>query len=123
MRHSQDDGLSLPIDRAALAVISNGEAATEHKLLRIFCKTNALDAAALDAALRQRDGAGAIRAAHRLLGASRMAGATALGALCANIVQAGHAADWDAITRHRDALCHELERINTYLDSEFSDLR
>ena len=123
MPHSRNDAPSAPVDRAALAAISNGDAATERRLLNVFRNANVADAVTLDMALKQRDSAGVMRAAHRLLGASKMAGAMALGVICGNIMQAGRCEDWDAIGTYRDQLDRELGRINAYLDMQFRDPR
>ncbi len=114
---SQDDGQAAPIDRAALAVISEGDTATERRLLGVFRKANAADGATLNAAVEQRDGAAVIRTAHRILGASKMAGAITLAAVCVSITRAGEAGDWDAIADYRDALNRECERVSAYLDT------
>ena len=93
MSRLHDDGQAAPIDRAALAVISDGDIATERRLLGVFRNPNAADAAALNAALERRDGPAVIHAAHRLLGASKMAGIVAQ-----NRIQADKAAALEAIS-------------------------
>jgi len=117
MSNTQDNGQAAPIDRAALAVISNGDAAAERRLMAAFRKANAADAATLDAAVEQRDGAAVIRAAHRVLGATKMAGAVTLAAICLSIMRAGESGDWDAIAVHQDTFNRELERVSAYLDT------
>ncbi len=108
-----------PIDRTALAGISRGDAATERRLLAIFRKAHSADADALRGALEQRDVVAVTRAAHRVMGASRMAGALALADICGSLAQAGAAGDWDIIAANRDALNRELERIEVYLNAQF----
>ena len=63
-----------------------------------------------------RESAAVTRAAHRLLGAARLAGAAALVDVCCASVAAGKAGDWEAIAANHDALARELARINDYLD-------
>ena len=115
MSASQDSGKRVPIDLAALAEISRGDKAVERRLLSIFRKANDTDAAALKAALAQRDTAAVIRAAHRVMGASKMAGATTLAAICGSIAQAGQDSDWNTIAANKDAFYREVERVNAYL--------
>jgi HPt (histidine-containing phosphotransfer) domain-containing protein len=120
MPSSQDDAEPIPIDRAALAEISCGDEAAERRLLSVFRAANAVDGTMLDAAMGRRDAPAVNRAAHRLLGAARLAGATVLVDVCSIIMQAGKADDWDAIDTNRDALCRELARINLYLDAQLN---
>ena len=117
MSDTQDHGHSLPIDHTALAVISNGDAAVERRLVDAFYRASAADAATLNAAVEQRDAVAVIRAAHRVLGASKMAGAVTLAAICVNTTRAAQARDWDAIALSRDTLIRELERVSAYLDT------
>lgn len=120
MSVSQDDTQSAPIDRAALAEISRGDAAVERRLLSVFRTANDLDVARLQAAVDKRDVAGVIRAAHRVMGASRMAGAAVLANICATMARAGKRGDWEAIHANNRALYQELARINAYLDAQSS---
>lgn len=115
MSGPDDSREAAPIDRAALAEISRGDQAVERRLLSVFQKANAADAGALKEALEQRDVAAVIRAAHRVVGASKMAGAITLAAICESIAQAGKSGDWNAIVANRDALYFEFERVNDYL--------
>src|SRR5688572_19443489 len=109
-----------PIDGAAFTEIACGDHAAERRLLSVFRAANDNDSAALDAAVRTRDQAAVRRAAHRLLGAAKLAGATVVVDLCGVIVQAAKAGEWDAIAVNRDALCRELARVNLYLDARLS---
>ncbi len=114
----QHDEQSAPIDRAELAEISRGDLAVERRLLRVFRTSNDADVAALQAAVDKRDAARVIRGAHRVMGASRMAGATMLAHIGAAIAQAGQAGDWDAIDENMRALCCEHARIHAYFDAQ-----
>ncbi len=109
-----------PIDGAAFTEIACGDHAAERRLLSVFRAANDNDFAALDAALHTRDQAAVTRAAHRLLGAAKLAGATVLVDLCCVIVQAAKAGEWDALAANRDALDRELARVNRYLDARLS---
>lgn len=106
---------SVPIDRSMLAEISGGDQSIERKLLTVFRQVNEVDAAALKEALEKQDVVSITRAAHRISGAGKMAGAMALAGICERIEHAGRANDWDTIAASRDALYRELERVNTYL--------
>ena len=109
-----------PIDGDALTEISCGDHAAERRLLSVFRAANTKDFAALDAAVHTYDEAAVTRAAHRLLGAAKLAGATVLVDLCCVIVQTAKAGDWNAIAANRDALYRELARVNLYLDARLS---
>lgn len=115
MSISHDSSNGAPVNPAALAEISQGDKAVERRLLGVFRKSNETDAAALRVALAQRDMAAVIRAAHRVMGASKMAGAATLAAICGSIVQAGRDDDWSAVTANKDVFYCELDRVNAYL--------
>ncbi len=120
MSGSQSDAAAAPIDGAALAEIACGDPAAERRLLNVFRTANDTDAAALRAALDKRDAAAVVRAAHRLMGAARIAGATVLAGICAAVAQAGRTFDWDGMALHNRALCHELARVNAYVNARLS---
>jgi two-component system sensor histidine kinase BarA len=120
MSDPQADSKSTPIDHAALAEIACGDEAAERRLLVVFRAANDADVAVLEAAVERRDAPAVTRAAHRLVGAARLAGAGVLADVCSRIVQAGRAGDWDAIESNRDALHGELARINLYLDARLN---
>lgn len=98
-----------------LAEITGGDQSIERRLLAVFRQTNDADAAAFATALERRDIAAATRASHRVMGASKIVGAAVLADICAKIVQAGQAGEWDTIAANRDAFYRELERVNAYL--------
>jgi len=111
----QSGGESLPIDRSALEVISRGDPAIEGRMFAVFCSANDADIAALRRAISQRSDTGVARAAHRLLGASRIVGATTLAQACTGIAQAQHAGDWRALADAAATVERELDRVNAYL--------
>lgn len=114
---AQANGNPVPIDRAALEVISRGDQAIEHRMLTVFRKANDADAAALKQALDRHDIISVTRMSHRVMGAGRLAGALALADICGKIAVAGRAGDWDTITASRNALDCELDRVNACLDT------
>ncbi|MBI4191668.1 MAG: Hpt domain-containing protein [Betaproteobacteria bacterium] len=116
-----DDGKSVPIDRSILAVLTGGDPLVERRMLAVLRRANNADAAALREAVERHDIASITRASHRMMGASRLAGATTLADICAAIARAGPAGDWDAIAANRAALDRELDRVNGYLDMQLRD--
>ncbi len=86
-----------PIDPAVIAGLTGGDAAVERKVLEIFQRTNAMDAAVLGQALAERDIAQVVQSVHRIKGASKTMGASALAAVCERLEHAGRAGDWSAI--------------------------
>ena len=115
----QSGGEPLPIDRSALEVISRGDPAVEDRMFAVFRSANDADVAALKHAVAERSSAGVTRAAHRLLGASRIVGATMMAQTCAKVEQAQHAGDWRALSLEALAVERELERVNGYLATLF----
>jgi signal transduction histidine kinase/CheY-like chemotaxis protein len=105
------------VERSALAAISGGSAATERDILLDFRRVNDEDTAMLMQGVATTDMAQVARAAHRILGASRMVGALALAAVCERIQGASRASDWAGITASMDAFNLESLRLNAYCDS------
>jgi signal transduction histidine kinase/FixJ family two-component response regulator len=108
-------GEDVPIDRAALAEISGGDAAMEHDILLDFRGANEGDGAALKEALDRRDFALTTRASHRIKGASRTIGAISLAEVCERIEHAARASDWATIAANREAFEREFERLSAWL--------
>jgi len=106
-----------PIDRSVLATISGGDAATERRILADFRRVNDEDATMLDQAMTASDIDLVSRAAHRILGASRMVGAHALAAVCERIEHAGRSGDRKAIVAGIPPFRKECKRLNAYLDA------
>jgi PAS domain S-box-containing protein len=104
-----------PIDRSVLAAVSDGDEGIERDMLLHYRAINASDAADLVGAIAAHDMAQVVRASHRMKGASRMVGAMALADVCEGIERAGRATDWGGVTACRDALSHELSRLDEYL--------
>ena len=104
-----------PVDRSTLAEISGGDTAIEREILIDFRGVNFGDAAMLLDALNKRDILRITHASHRIKGASRTIGATALAGICERIERASRTGDWSAIAANRDAFDQELERLNAWL--------
>jgi EAL domain-containing protein (putative c-di-GMP-specific phosphodiesterase class I)/CheY-like chemotaxis protein len=121
MEDSRDPVVSPPIDRAVLAAISRGDPLVERRLLSAFHRANVQDADALRVALDARNMSAVTRAAHRVMGASRMAGAVALAGICNTIAQAGQSGDWAAVAASRSALEFELERVSTHIEAQLRE--
>ena len=111
----QSNADGTPVDRSKLAEITGGDAAMEREILADFRNANDVDAAMLRDALAKHDIAQVTHASHRVKGACRMVGATALAEVCERIERAGRASDWAAIVTERSALDREVERLNAWL--------
>lgn len=106
-----------PIDASALAEISGGDAATEREFLAQFRAFNAKDAAALIGAAEKSDLPGMVHFAHRIVGAARSVGATALGQATARVERACRDNDLAGARSHMPAVVAELGRLEAYLDT------
>ena len=82
-------GNGAPLDRSSLAQISGGDAAMEREILADFKSANDTDMQELRQALAQRDLKQITHASHRVKGACRMVGATALASVCERMEKAG----------------------------------
>ena len=106
--------LAAPIDRTVLAPITAGDATAEREILTDFRRVNDADAAMLELAVNRCDIAQVKHASHRIKGASRTVGATALAAVCERMERASRGGDWKAIEANMEAFRRELERLNYY---------
>ena len=104
-----------PIDRSVLAEVSGGDARLEREVFAQFRRVNEEDAALLANALSVHDISLVIRAAHRIKGASKTLGATALAQVCARLEAAAGANDWETVTANLGAFHREMARLNAYL--------
>ena len=105
------------IDRSKLAALSKGKVSVERELITMFRRLNDEDVAKLHLAVSAGDIPGAVHAAHRMSGASKMIGALRFAAVCERIEVAGRANDFDAVKAHMPALQQEVERVYVCLDS------
>ena len=110
-------GAGIPIDRAMLAEISRGDAATEQEVFLDFRRAIDADAVVLDQAVAGSDMLKVARASHRIKGASRMVGATRLASVCERIEHQSRANDWTAVGVSMESFRAEQSRLNAYLDS------
>jgi PAS domain S-box-containing protein len=103
-----------PLDGTTLAAISGGDAAAEIEMLMDFRRVNDADTALLKLAVDGRDLPQFVIMSHRIKGASRTVGATALAAVCERLERAGRAGDWKAVTYGMQAFDHETGRLDAY---------
>jgi len=104
-----------PLDRSSLAQVSGGDAAMEREILADFRSANDADIAGLRAALAARDLAKVVSYAHRVKGACRTVGASALAAVCERMEAAGRRNDWSAVSEQRARLDEEFVRLSAWL--------
>jgi EAL domain-containing protein (putative c-di-GMP-specific phosphodiesterase class I)/signal transduction histidine kinase/PleD family two-component response regulator len=109
--------MAAPVDRSALAGISEDDAATERDILTDFRRANDDDATMLMGAVAASDMAQVTRATHRMVGASRMVGALGFANVCERIEQASRDGNWKAVETNMNAFDHEWMRLNAYIDS------
>jgi len=84
----------VPLDRSVLESLTGGDVAAEREILRDFRRVNEGDAAMLQRAVDGSNIPEVITASHRIKGASKMIGATALAAVCEQIERASRADDF-----------------------------
>ncbi len=110
-------GAVTPVDRAVLAELYGGDAATERDILLDFRRVNDEDTAMLRQAVANNDIPQVTRASHRIKGACKMVGAMGLASICEHIEHASRANDWNTIRVYMGAFHQEWMRLNAYLDS------
>ena len=104
-----------PVDRAALADIVGEDANLQIEAVKRFMAASDQDASALIHAIDSHDLAAAVRAAHRIKGASATVGALALAEVAARIEAAASDGDWERVVGEREAFHRELARLSAYL--------
>jgi signal transduction histidine kinase/CheY-like chemotaxis protein/CHASE3 domain sensor protein/HPt (histidine-containing phosphotransfer) domain-containing protein len=107
-----------PLDRSVLASLTGGDAAALREILVDFRRANEHDAAALKRAVDKSNIPEVTTASHRIKGASKMVGATALAAVCEQIERASRVDDLQAVRSNMGAFQEELERLNHYCDAD-----
>jgi len=106
----------MPIDPAVLAEVCAGDAAAVRTFLARFQSFNEADAEALKRAVADLDMPEVVHASHRMKGAGRTVGATALANVCETIERAARANEGvSGIAPSMALLDHELERLDRYL--------
>jgi CheY-like chemotaxis protein/anti-sigma regulatory factor (Ser/Thr protein kinase) len=107
-----------PLDRSVLASFTGGDTAAEREILMDFRRASDDDAAMLRRAVDKSNIPEVTTASHRIKGASKMVGATALAAVCEQIERASRASDLHAVRSNMGAFQEELERLNHYCDAD-----
>jgi two-component system sensor histidine kinase EvgS len=92
------------LDRSVLAALVGPDAATTRAVLDDFSASIDEDASALDAAVAMRDLPALTHHAHRIKGAARLVGATAMAAVAGELEAAGQAGLWAPIAALQDRL-------------------
>jgi signal transduction histidine kinase/HPt (histidine-containing phosphotransfer) domain-containing protein/ActR/RegA family two-component response regulator len=111
-----------PIDAGVLAEVCAGDAAAVRAFLARFQSFNEADAEALKRAVANLDMPEVMHASHRMKGAGRTVGATALANVCERIERAARADEgFSGIAPSMVQLDHELERLDRYLRSLHQD--
>jgi signal transduction histidine kinase/DNA-binding response OmpR family regulator/CHASE3 domain sensor protein len=108
----------VPLDRSVLESLTGGDVAAEREILRDFRRVNEGDAAMLQRAVDGSNIPEVITASHRIKGASKMIGATALAAVCEQIERASRADDLQAVRSNIGVFQEELQRLNHYCDAD-----
>ncbi len=107
-----------PIDPAVLAEVCAGDSAAVRTFLARFQSFNEADAQALKRAVADLDMPEVAHASHRMKGAGRTVGATALANICETIERAARANEgFSGIAASMVLLDNELERLDRYLRS------
>jgi signal transduction histidine kinase/CheY-like chemotaxis protein/HPt (histidine-containing phosphotransfer) domain-containing protein len=105
------------LDAAVLHEITGGDTDLEREVFRRFLAENNSDVAGLHKAVETRDTLQATHAAHRIKGASKTIGASALGEVCGRIEAGARSNDWSAVMGDLDAFRREVARLNAFLAS------
>ena len=113
-RPAGDAPAALPINHAALAKMSSGNAAMEREIFSEFQRANDGDSAHLQQAVDDRDAAEVKRLAHLIKGASAMICAGTLAGLCERIERANNGGDWSTLAACMVEFHHEVRSLNAY---------
>jgi HPt (histidine-containing phosphotransfer) domain-containing protein len=105
------------LDASVLHEITGGDTDLEREVFRRFLAENNSDVAGLHKAVETRDTLQATHAAHRIKGASKTIGASALGEVCGRIEAGARSNDWSAVMGDLDAFRREVARLNAFLAS------
>ncbi len=106
-----------PIDDGVLAEISAGDEALARDILLRFHRYNAEDTTLLKEAVRKADIAQVTHASHRIKGASKTVGATALADVCERLERACRANDWGTVALQMDSFLEEVARLDEFIGS------
>ncbi|HYW57433.1 MAG TPA: ATP-binding protein [Polaromonas sp.] len=104
----------LPIDHAALARMSEGDAKLEREIFLEFQRANQEDTRLLRQAVTAGCYEEVARVAHLIKGAAAMVGAVRLANLCENIERAAQAKNAEAVARDTKELEQEVKVLDNY---------
>jgi PAS domain S-box-containing protein len=107
---------STPVDVSLIAATWGGDDVTVHALLTEFRRANDSDAEMLRQAVDAADMAQVTHAAHHMVGASKMIGASDFAAVCERIQRAGRLDDRKAVGAEMQAFHAEWVRLNSCID-------
>lgn len=107
-------GKAIPINHAALARVSGGDAALEQNIFKEFQRVNHQDVAQLELAVQAGDTAKVTRLAHLIKGACAMVGAMHLGSLCERMERGNRSSDWTVVTAAMREFHHEVASLDSY---------
>ena len=113
--------MTSPIDPATLEQFTGGDKDVAREIYAQFLTATEGDASALRAAITAGDAFEISKAAHRVKGASRMIGATAVADLAEKIELAARHSDLAEITATMPAFDGEHSRLLDFLGSETSN--
>jgi CheY-like chemotaxis protein len=107
----------VPVERATLAAICGGDDRLEIEVLARFRLHNTQDAESLREAFGRKASADVMAACHRIKGASKTLGATALSEACERIEAGCRTGDWAAAQSGMRAFERELARLDAFIDA------
>ena len=105
-----------PIDQALLTANCAGDASMVGEVLAAFRRTCEDDSAGLRQAVAAADVAQVTQFAHRMAGASKMVGALAFAAACANLEHVSRTGDWKAVLASMPMFEQERMRLAAYFE-------
>src|SRR5262249_1759903 len=103
------------IDLGALTALFGDDTSFIREMLVEFCAASRTACSEIVAAVRERDAGGVGKAAHKLKGASRTAGANGLAVIGLGLEQAAKASHWAEIDRLAQQLDGESRRIEAFV--------
>lgn len=105
---------TLPVDPAVLAALFGDDRDTIRDLFAKFVASGRDMLASMQTAVNSRSDRQVVQVGHKLKGSSRMAGATVLAELGAQLEAAGKTGDWRCIDTVAPRLGAELDRVERY---------
>lgn len=103
------------INQSVLAKNSGGDKDLQRDILLNFRQANDEDVAALMKAVAMSDMPQLRRAAHRMVGASRMIGGLWFANVCERLEHASRSSNWELVDENMEAFRHEWIRLNQYI--------